>query len=454
MDQSQDPRFKYPRNVPPRLRKSTTFQLEQNQRLHDEEPMTQQPQEATSLSQRRTHLQHHQKPKTHDISTSPTFTVLSWNLLDPSHIDPTMYPHCPAWALEASHRRPLLLQRLFSFLAPPSSTNTPNASPATVVLPDVMCFQEVDGELFQLLSSTLAPHGFAGDWKKRTKPETMDGCATFYNRTRFALREVASIEFDKSVNAGWEWLDRDQVALFHVLEDLRTSPSSGADRLLFISNTHLLFNPKRGDLKLAQIKILTDVTDTICKRYSPLPVSVLMAGDWNLTPTSTLYRLLLDGQLPIDRTTFDVFLASGQLDARDTPHATRNNDRYHNKYNHHRQPSYSPKVVNSGAVANSVDLMLQRLMPFIGELDRATPVIRHHLTLRTAYSENTEHLVSTVHADFCGLVDHIFFDPHHLRRSRVLTTLPTRHARLAPLPSRQQPASDHLPLLVEFQWTQ
>ena len=108
-----------------------------------------------------------------------------------------------------------------------------------------------------------------------------DGCATFFRRSRFELIADRFVEYK---TPDIPLLDRDNVALLALLR-LKSGPSrlpkaatdhalsphaqsiaqhaplsavnsSDEDKrggVVCISNTHLLFNPKRGDVKLAQV---------------------------------------------------------------------------------------------------------------------------------------------------------------------------------------------------------
>lgn len=63
-------------------------------------------------------------------------------------------------------------------------------------------------------------------------------------------------------------MDRDNVGVVAVLEDLLGAGEGGKKkkgkgqerrrrkRLVVVANTHLLFNPRRGDVKLAQVEML------------------------------------------------------------------------------------------------------------------------------------------------------------------------------------------------------
>lgn len=79
---------------------------------------------------------------------------------------------------------------------------------------------------------------------------------------------------------------------------LRPNGAAGPlDSSVCVANTHLLFNPRRGDIKLAQLAILL----AEIRRLSRLPdgsaVPVVLCGDLNATPWSPLLSFLTEGCL-------------------------------------------------------------------------------------------------------------------------------------------------------------
>ncbi|KAJ8555425.1 hypothetical protein K7X08_012921 [Anisodus acutangulus] len=75
---------------------------------------------------------------------------------------------------------------------------------------DVSSFQEVDR--FQELEAKLKLRGYSGIWKRRTG-DPADGCAIFWNASRFKLVQEEFIEFKK-------FGLRDNVAQIYVFESL------------------------------------------------------------------------------------------------------------------------------------------------------------------------------------------------------------------------------------------
>ena len=74
-----------------------------------------------------------------------------------------------------------------------------------------------------------------------------------------------------------------------------------------IANTHLVYNPKRGDVKLAQLSMLLSRVE---EQTSLFACPCLLVGDFNATPASPIYSLLDRGRLNV--TGLDRRALSGQ----------------------------------------------------------------------------------------------------------------------------------------------
>ncbi|KAF6144945.1 hypothetical protein GIB67_036884, partial [Kingdonia uniflora] len=75
--------------------------------------------------------------------------------------------------------------------------------------------------------------------------------------------------------------------------DLSTS-SSNANKVV-TCNIHVLYNPKRGDIKLGQVRVLLTRAKAVSKLWNDAPV--IICGDFNCTPKSPLYNFISDQQL-------------------------------------------------------------------------------------------------------------------------------------------------------------
>ncbi|XP_077211565.1 DNAse I-like superfamily protein [Tasmannia lanceolata] len=243
-------------------------------------------------------------------SHTERFVVLSYNILaDYLARDhrPRLYFHIPPYVLDWEWRKRKILVEL------------------RLWDPDILCFQEVDR--FQDLEEELKLQGYSGIWKMRTgKP--IDGCAVFWRTTRFKLLHEEHIEFN---NLGL----RDNVAQIcvfesrsqsHVQNGSGLSPTSsrcprGANQVV-ICNIHVLYNPNRGEIKLAQVRVLLERAHAVSRIWNDAPVVV--CGDFNCTPKSPLYNFISEQKLNLSGLAKNQ--VSGQSSARiDTPWTHRPN---------------------------------------------------------------------------------------------------------------------------------
>ncbi|CAF96131.1 unnamed protein product, partial [Tetraodon nigroviridis] len=78
-------------------------------------------------------------------------------------------------------------------------------------------------------------------------------------------------------------------------------PSDAASPLgassICVANTHLLYNPRRGDVKLAQLAILLAEISRLSRLPGGSTGPVVLCGDFNSTPLSPLYSFLTTGCL-------------------------------------------------------------------------------------------------------------------------------------------------------------
>ncbi|KAH7574170.1 hypothetical protein ACOSP7_008202 [Xanthoceras sorbifolium] len=226
---------------------------------------------------------------------SDRFLVLSYNILADylafSHRN-KLYFHIPRKFLDWEWRKNSILFELGLWSA------------------DIMCFQEVDR--FEDLEEELKVRGYHGIWKMRTG-NAIDGCAIFWRTSRFKLLFEESIEFNK---LGL----RDNVAQICVLElfsqnhtdNTAALPTSSApSNKVVVCNIHVLYNPKRGEIKLGQVRTLLARAHDVSKIWDDAPV--VLCGDFNCTPKSPLYNFISERKL--DLSGVDRDKVSGQASA-------------------------------------------------------------------------------------------------------------------------------------------
>ena len=145
--------------------------------------------------------------------------------------------------------------------------------------------------------------GYTGLFKKRTGNKT-DGCATFFKKSRFTLVKSKLLSFRKP---DIKLMDRDNVAVIVLLKPKAMGRASHqTNNMVCVSNTHLLFNNKRGDIKLAQLASLFAEIDEIAAISSPEKGGtharssyhpIICCGDFNSTPYSPIYNFVVRGFL-------------------------------------------------------------------------------------------------------------------------------------------------------------
>jgi protein angel len=89
--------------------------------------------------------------------------------------------------------------------------------------------------------------GYESIYKQRTG-NNVDGVAIYYKTDVFELVDHTSVEY---YQPGINILDRHNVGLIAKLA-IRANPSN----YLVVATTHLLYNPNRHDIKLAQTQVL------------------------------------------------------------------------------------------------------------------------------------------------------------------------------------------------------
>ncbi|XP_072720440.1 protein angel homolog 1 isoform X3 [Ciconia boyciana] len=204
---------------------------------------------------------------------------MSYNILAQDLVEQglDLYLHCHPDVLNWNYRLPNLLQEIQHWD------------------PDVLCLQEVqENHYWEQLEPTFKEMGFACFYKRRTGTKT-DGCAVCYKHCRFQLISLSPVEYFRP---GLDILNRDNVGLVLLLQPLLPEGLDlKAVSPLCVANTHVLFNPRRGDIKLAQMALLLAEIDKIAKTTEGSYYPVILCGDLNSVPDSPLYKFIRNGEL-------------------------------------------------------------------------------------------------------------------------------------------------------------
>ncbi|KAM3919943.1 protein angel homolog 1 isoform 2-T2 [Leptodactylus fuscus] len=209
------------------------------------------------------------------------FAVLSYNILSQDLIDQNskLYQNCAPEILHWDYRWPNILQELQHWEA------------------DILCLQEVqDNHYREQVQPSLSALGYSCHYKRRTGRKT-DGCCTCFKSQRFTLLAESHVEFFRPAI---DVLNRDNVGLVLLLQprlNEGTENGHAAPAPLCVANTHLLYNPRRGDIKLAQLALLLAEVEKLSRKPDGSHCPIILCGDLNSTPDSPLYQLLYNGIL-------------------------------------------------------------------------------------------------------------------------------------------------------------
>ena len=140
------------------------------------------------------------------------------------------------------------------------------------------------------LSCCVLSLGYHCEYKKRTGKKP-DGCAVVFKQDSFSLVSCHPVEYFKP---GIPLLDRDNVGLVLLLQP---KVEKGITNHLCVANTHLLYNPRRGDIKLAQLGLLLAEISHVAKQSDGTTCPVILCGDFNSAPWSPLYHFIRESKL-------------------------------------------------------------------------------------------------------------------------------------------------------------
>nr|CAD7257465.1 unnamed protein product [Timema shepardi] len=122
----------------------------------------------------------------------------------------------------------------------------------------------------------------------------VDGVAVYYHTDMFDLYDYTTVEF---YQPGVSVLNRDNVGLVVKLCVRGGMPA----QQIVVATTHLLFNSRRHDVKLAQMQLLLTEIERFAfqgvSQHQPKYLPVIITGDMNLEPHTGVYQLLTQGRL-------------------------------------------------------------------------------------------------------------------------------------------------------------
>mmetsp|Transcript_11057 Transcript_11057/g.14403 ORF Transcript_11057/g.14403 Transcript_11057/m.14403 type:complete len:410 (-) Transcript_11057:1898-3127(-) len=356
------------------------------------------------------------------LSNRGNFKLLSLNLLAKSLVTTDHYRYCLDY-ISWEYRQKLIINHV-------KEVNC-----------DLLCFQEVDQDDFDgEFTKALQHQGFIGAYKKRTG-DKCDGCAVYFKQSRFKLiGRPIEIEFKRP---GDPLLDRDNVAIALVLQDIDASVN------ILVASTHILFNPKRGDVKLAQTNLLLHKLSEVSEQHN---AAVILCGDFNSTPDSAFYHFVFNSSL--NGQSLDRRHVSGQTRIMNKLSRFGKKAIRYDKCGHCGSGSFLGRFYDD-ANQNSKNLN-QNKTNF--NLPERLHKLVSPLTLSSAYAEaNTEGnctgepAFTSFHSSFTGTVDYIGFQNQKFKLCGILELPNSKAFWNSQLPNKVW-GSDHLSLCCELKY--
>ncbi|XP_062858060.1 protein angel homolog 2 isoform X2 [Trichomycterus rosablanca] len=361
------------------------------------------------------------------------FSVMCYNVLSQDLLlsNPYLYKHCNPLILDWHYRFSNIIKEFEEHSA------------------DIMCLQEVQEDHYtKQIKPSLEYLGYHCEYKRRTGHK-LDGCVVAFKHSRFKLLSTHPIEFYRR---GIPLLDRDNVGLVVMLQPVK---ELGLGHIC-VATTHLLYNPRRGDIKLAQLALLLAEISRVSRLDDGTTCPVVLCGDFNSVPASPLYTFIKDNKLEY------AGMPTGKVSGQEENHRGHRfltvpiwpSSLGISQLCQFEEPHEEQSKLQSGASSNGF----------------SKPTIEHRLKLASVYShflkESGHPEITTCHSRTAMTVDYIFYSPAQKEKSdRTKCSVAQERglqllARLAlvseaelrevnGLPNRHY-SSDHLPLIARF----
>jgi protein angel len=225
---------------------------------------------------------------------------------------------------------------------------------------------------------------------------------------------------------------RDNCGLIALFQPL--IPHATSDDLFCVATTHLLFSPKRGDIKLAQVQYFLAEIDRLATKnmdtnsYYP----IILCGDFNAHPQSPLIQFILNQYIKYD--TYHCIEISGQ----------QPNNRF-------SYPLPSNELLPPSFVTSDCRLAIPNSnLPF----PKSPAILTHNKQFTSVYDLNDLSDVTVNAGGESNFVDYIFYtqqdnDPDRLNLLSRFDLYKQDHMIDIHLPNHQFP-SDHFLLSAKF----
>ncbi|XP_037559257.1 CCR4-NOT transcription complex subunit 6-like isoform X11 [Dermacentor silvarum] len=367
------------------------------------------------------------------MRSQPTtaFTVMCYNVLCDKYATRQVYGYCPAWALSWEYRRKGIMDEIRHYAA------------------DIISLQEVETEQFHdFFLPELKRDGYDGIFSPKSRAKTMsesdrkhvDGCAIFFQTSKFALIKEHLVEFNQLAMANADGSDdmlnrvmtKDNIGLAALLqfrEGIFENATPEHKSLLqqqpplLVCTAHIHWDPEYCDVKLIQTMMLMRELRTIVDdavqllragslggphRRTSLDTSsipLLLCGDMNSLPDSGVIEFLKTGHVSADHPDF-------------------------------KELGYKDCLRKMCLESDSL----------LGGM------YTHPFKMKEAYGEGIMPYTNFTF-DFKGVIDYIFFTQQHMSVLGVLGPLDPhwlQENKVVGCPHPHVP-SDHLPLLAQLE---
>ncbi|XP_050360692.1 protein angel homolog 2 isoform X2 [Nymphalis io] len=328
-----------------------------------------------------------------DKSNGFRFKVMSYNVLAQYLLEchPYLYKECTPRNLKWKVRSARIYDEILS------------------ISPDILCLQEVQISHLSNFYVKLEQLGYFGIYKQKTG-HRHDGCAIYFKQCHFDMQDHITVEF---YQPEMPILNRDNIGLM-----VKLIPKAAPCTPIVIATTHLLYNPKRTDVRLAQMQVLLAEIDRFAydsnAKGTYLPI--ILTGDFNSSPDSAVIKLLDKGRI-----------SAGAL--RDNSDwrkiGVTDNCQHLSVYlNRHKgiTADFSMiKIFNSDFTMNTPEDDTAQIPEYSGMFNSDS--IRHPLKLSSVYNKTKSdgRFEATTFQDYWITVDYIYFS--HCKSLKLLERL-------------------------------
>lgn len=229
------------------------------------------------------------------VNEESTVSVMSFNLLLRHYMWKEVFSYLDQAYLDwGTYRFPLINKTIEQFQS------------------DIMCFQEMEHSIYERYWSKNFPNSsYKSIYMRKSKPrywgdkplEHIDGVSIFVNCDKFDIIKQEKVHFGEFIlknKHSFSLTDdlTERVVSRNTVGILVKLKHKVTNKFIYVVNTHLYWSPKYNDVKLVQTKILLNLLNNFIDTADP---SVILMGDLNSTPESSVFQLLNEGMVNLSK---------------------------------------------------------------------------------------------------------------------------------------------------------